>query len=243
MNKLLPILTVALCGTPALSAQTTDSFEAYSVGVGLAETIGVPLLNDTTVTGTGQGPGLVADGCTYSTTGATLQWNGDGWFGLTSRTLLANYPDLSLSYDVPTNSVSFTLAAFDGYGAAVSSVVIRSDNLQWSPIIDDHTYDGGSGMSLIIQGLCPGPMQLTLSGATPGGSVALAYGPLGSFTIPSGPCIGTVLGLSGPTLAGFFTADAAGGISLGFTPPAGLCGLSVQAVDMTTCLASQPIIL
>ncbi|MGB0954307.1 MAG: hypothetical protein ACPG31_13905, partial [Planctomycetota bacterium] len=269
MRSLLTLgLVAALLSTPA-SAQTTDDFELYVIGGGSAETIGVSALEDTTLTGTGQGPGLVNDGCTYNTTGTALQWNGVGWYGLGSKCINANYPDLTLSYDAPVTSVSFNLANFDGYGdtctinlydaggslvsstagisipdstpvpftwtgSGVTDVEIINDNLQWSPMIDDHTYTNG-GMALVIQGTCPGPMQLSLTGATPGGSVALAYGPLGTFTIPSGPCIGTVLDLGTPTLAGIFTADAAGALSFSFTAPAALCGLSVQGVDLTTC--------
>lgn len=74
-----------------------------------------------------------------------------------------------------------------------------------------------------------------LSGASPFGAVALAYGAPGDFTIPGGSCGGTVLDLASPTLAGLFGTDATGTLSLSFNAPAGLCGLSIQAVDLTTC--------
>lgn len=274
--KLLSTLLVgtALLTTTHLSAQTTENFEAYVIAAGAAETIGSASLEDTTITGTGQGPLLVADGCTYSTTGATMQWNGDGYYGLTSKTLLANYPDLTITYDDPVVAIDLMLAAFDGYGdtatinlynaggtlvsstvgfsipdstpmpfsyagTGISTMEIISDNLQWSPAIDDHVFTNGD-MSLIIQGLCPGPVQLSLTGATPGGDVAIAYGPLGTFTLPPGPCFGTVLDLNPPTLAGIFPADAAGNLSMSFTAPAFLCGLTIQAVDLTSCAVSNP---
>ncbi|PCJ54235.1 MAG: hypothetical protein COA70_06280 [Planctomycetota bacterium] len=108
-----------------------------------------------------------------------------------------------------------------------------------------HTYMlSPAGFTLSILGNCPGPMTISVSGATPNGSVALAYGNAGSWTIPNGPCTGTVLDLAGvPTLAGFFNADAAGTLTLAPNVPAGLCGRTLQAVDMTTCTVSNTVTL
>lgn len=108
-----------------------------------------------------------------------------------------------------------------------------------------HTYMLGTvGFTLSITGTCPGSMAISVSGASVNGSVALAYGNAGSWTIPNGPCAGTVLDLAGvPTLAGFFNADAVGTLILAPNVPAGLCGKTLQAVDMTTCTVSNPVIL
>lgn len=108
-----------------------------------------------------------------------------------------------------------------------------------------HTYMlPAGGFALSISGICPGPMTVSVSGATAGGSIALAYGNAGSWTIPNGPCAGTVLDLAGvPTLAGFFNADAAGTLTLAPNVPAGLCGRTLQAVDMTTCAVSNTVTL
>lgn len=105
-----------------------------------------------------------------------------------------------------------------------------------SPIIDNLLF---GGPDLEITGSCGGPRTLTVGNLQPLGPVAIAYGPAGNFTIPSGPCAGLNIAMATPTLAGIFTADAAGNFTVNFTPPSGLCGLRVQAVDMTTCQASQ----
>lgn len=120
-------------GTPQLPASTPgpqaqqggrqgtaslEAFETYVVGFGSATNISSNVLDDSTVTGSGQGPGLVLPGCTYSCNGTGLQWNGDTYYGLDTKTFLANSSDgtLSISYLVPQSSVKFNLMAFDGFG-------------------------------------------------------------------------------------------------------------------------------
>lgn len=109
----------------------------------------------------------------------------------------------------------------------------------------DYTFrtwtDGG--FSLSKSGTCPGPVQISVSGATTGGNVAFAYGPAGSFVLPPGPCAGTVLSISSPTLAAIVAADASGNIAISPTLPAGICGLTLQCVDMTTCTPSNTVVL
>jgi len=264
---------------PGTAPPVVDDFETYIVAVGNAEVIGSDMLDDLTITGTGQGPGLVADGCTYSAgAGGALQWNGDAWFGTTTKSFLSDTAStLTLFYDSPQGDISFDLDAYSGFadtatvsgydaggilvfsnppinlpggfpvnfaylGAAVSEVRIVGSAFSWSPIIDNHAYRGG-GLTLAINGPCPGPATVTLAGAAPFAGVAFANGPGGSFTIPGGPCAGTSLGISGPTLLGIFSADAAGSISLAVTLPAGFCGSTLQAVDISSCTASNAVVL
>ncbi|MDA0667676.1 MAG: hypothetical protein O3A50_07855 [Planctomycetota bacterium] len=107
-----------------------------------------------------------------------------------------------------------------------------------------HTYTGGAGgFTLSASGVCPGPIQISLSGASANGAVAFAYGPAGSFVIPSSACAGTSINIASPTLAGIFSADASGNFSVAPSLPAGLCGLTLQAVDMTTCGVSNAVVL
>lgn len=119
-----PLLSCALliAGATPLAAQTLDTFETYVVAFGGAELTGSTSMDDTTVTGTGQGPSLVADGCTYSSFPSTndLQWNGDTYYGLNTKTLLSNSNTLKLVYDNPVSSLSFTMQSFDGFGESVT---------------------------------------------------------------------------------------------------------------------------
>lgn len=101
---------------------------------------------------------------------------------------------------------------------------------------------------LTKSGTCPGPMNLTVTGATPGRPVAIFYGIPGSYTNPNPPCAGLVLNLMGtpgttPRLATVQIANGVGTISVNFVAPAGLCGRTFQAVDVFTCTTSNTIIL
>lgn len=124
--------------------------------------------------------------------------------------------------------------------ADIKSIVIEG-TLQWSPMLDNHVFEGGFGLS--VSGSCPGVMTASVSKATAGGQVALIYSfGIGGFVIPTGqPCAGTVLGLSsaGITLATTLTADASGNASFPANVPGGACGrVFVQALDVTTCTTS-----
>lgn len=102
---------------------------------------------------------------------------------------------------------------------------------------------GVIGPSLSMSGTCPGIVTLTISNATFNSAVAIVYGPAGVFLKPTPPCQGLTLGVSPPSLGAVRTADAAGVAVLNFNAPPGACGRSVQAVDVTTCTASNVIVL
>lgn len=107
--------------------------------------------------------------------------------------------------------------------------------------IDNATY-GGGGVSLVYSGPCPGPVSASVSGATAGGTVGLVFASCpGNFTIGSGVCAGTQLGLCSTNLqlVQTGTADASGNITFSGPAPAVACGAYIQAVDVTTCGTSN----
>jgi hypothetical protein len=101
-------------GGPAV----VEDFEAYLIAAGSAENTGSSVIFDGTITGTGQGPGLVLPGCSYyCDASGQIQWNGDAYFGLSTKKILANSSDQRLGiryYDLQA-SVSLNLHSFDGY--------------------------------------------------------------------------------------------------------------------------------
>ena len=100
------------------------------------------------------------------------------------------------------------------------------------------TYDEG-GPTLAVEGRCPGPVSITGTGYTPGGSVAVLHGTgPGSTRIPAGPCAGTVSGLAGLRYLMSVPVDRSGEVSLMPTAPDGACGRSLQLLDLSTCLLS-----
>lgn len=101
-----------------LPPAVVEDFEAYLIAPGSAELTGSQVIFEGTITGTGQGPGLVLPGCSYYCDSAgQLQWNGDSYFGLASKKILATTPtqQLGIRYYVPQPSVSLNLHAFDGF--------------------------------------------------------------------------------------------------------------------------------
>jgi len=92
-----------------------------------------------------------------------------------------------------------------------------------------------------VGGSCPGTIEVTISDATPGGGLAIltAEG-AGSGVVPGGPCEGAALDISGDIrLRGRPTADASGRYRVTPDVSGGACGLSVQALDLTTCEVSD----
>lgn len=90
---------------------------------------------------------------------------------------------------------------------------------------------------LTIDGSCPGPQTVEVTGMTPGGSAGIiASNSLGSDPMMGGPCASGMTDLAGPM---FVTTvyDLDGDGEYNFTPtmPSGACGRYIQFVDLTTC--------
>lgn len=113
----------------------------------------------------------------------------------------------------------------------------------WRIGFNTYMLTGPSGPQLAKSGTCPGPVTLSVSNATPNATVALVHGPAGSWTKPSGTCAGLTLAIGAPTLGGFLPMNGSGAGALSFNAPPAACGRTVQAVDIPTCTASNPIVL
>jgi hypothetical protein len=100
-----------------------------------------------------------------------------------------------------------------------------------------------TGPAITMAGACPGPVSLTVSNATPLGSVAILCGSSGIFVRTSPPCAGLMLAVVLPFQAFIRNADAGGAATLNFTAPPGVCGRSVQAVDVASCTATDVLVL
>jgi len=92
-------------------------------------------------------------------------------------------------------------------------------------------------------GTCPGLVTLSSANGTPNRPSAVLYGNAGSFTKPSGACAGLTLGISQPTLAVMLNNNAQGAASVSFNTSPAFCGKTVQFVDVTSCTASNAVIL
>lgn len=100
-----------------LAGSTADDFESFNIGVSDAVNLDVSVLDSTTVAN-GQGPGLVKPGATYTdTSGVHLQWNGDQYFGLNTKTILSNGGGtIRIDYAGFTQAVGLDAKVYNGYG-------------------------------------------------------------------------------------------------------------------------------
>jgi hypothetical protein len=156
----------------------------------------------------------------------------DAGFGWLQNTLdLSAYSDITRGRFYLMFAQTDNFAFNGGDGIAVDDLALQSG--------------GAAGPNLARSGSCPGAITLSLSNCTPGGGVAMLFGPSGSFTQsnPNLPCLGLTVGISAPTLAGVLTANANGDASVSFNAPGAFCGLTVQGVNMADCTATNVVIL
>ncbi|MCC6906562.1 MAG: hypothetical protein IT430_01350 [Phycisphaerales bacterium] len=95
-----------------------------------------------------------------------------------------------------------------------------------------------SALRLRIGGECPGSQSLEVVGATPNGIIAILIGfQTGSYTLPGGPCEGTMLGIGpqAPRVVAIRRADANGRLTLTGSVGTAACGKYLQAIDGATC--------
>jgi hypothetical protein len=98
--------------------------------------------------------------------------------------------------------------------------------------------------SISIDGDCPGPADIEITGVTPGASVVLLIGTrgLGSDAIPGGPCRDLTSGLAGiskgPVLR---DADRDGVITVSTELRPGWCDAALQVVEPDTCALSDAV--
>jgi hypothetical protein len=92
------------------------------------------------------------------------------------------------------------------------------------------------GSTLDISGACPGPMDISAAGLTPGGTAAVLTGSrLGGDIIPGGPCPGVVSDLGGLRFVTTVPIGLRGEVMASPTISAGLCSSYAQFLDVTTC--------
>ena len=125
--------------------------------------------------------------------------------------------------------------AVDG-NAVVAGALGNSEVNQLAGAV--HTYL--LGPELFTLGDCPGSTTIGLAGGTPNELAGLiwALAP-GTFPVPGGVCAGLELGLDQPNVLNALPADEDGEVRFDITAPGGICGLSIQAVDLATCEASN----
>lgn len=137
----------------------------------------------------------------------------------------------------PSISALGTEIAFNSY----SNNLVPGDN---NGNLDVFVHDlGVRSPEMSHVGLCPGDGELAIARATPAGVVAILQGIAGSYVKPGGPCAGVIVGISNPAIWAIVPMNGVGSGSIRFYALPGLCGRTFQAVDLTTCLPGNPLVL
>ena len=113
--------------------------------------------------------------------------------------------------------------------------------LRFDGACDSGSFEFGSQlMPLVIDGICPGEMTVSVFGASPDGPVVIVSSDTeGAFVKPLPPCSGILLGLEQPSLVTTVSADGNGEILLTPEIRGPMCDLYLQVVDRTTCSDQQ----
>ncbi|MFT4623473.1 MAG: hypothetical protein ACI8PZ_002129 [Myxococcota bacterium] len=94
-----------------------------------------------------------------------------------------------------------------------------------------------NAQSLDMTGDCPGAVDISASGLTPGGAAVFLLGAVGegSDVIGVGSCAGTATGLAGMRFGARVIADGAGNAAFSPSIPDGRCDTPVQVLDVSSC--------
>lgn len=118
-----------------LGTASIESFEGPVIASGAYILVYSDVLDETSVASDGQGPGLLLEGCSYTSVGGQFEWHGIDLLGQPSQTVLG-WPSqtVTINYDYPQTSVGITLnalgvasdvatvTAYDSLGNVVDSV-------------------------------------------------------------------------------------------------------------------------
>jgi hypothetical protein len=117
--------------TALFDGGTPEDFESFEVADASANILFVNTLNATTVA-LQQGPELVVNGVTFIAETAPLQWNGHNWYGLQTRTFLAesflNENALTVDFTEFVQGFGVDLLAFQGFPRVATVEVFAADD-------------------------------------------------------------------------------------------------------------------
>jgi len=124
------------------------------------------------------------------------------------------------------------------FSSDASNLVVGDTNSRTDVFVHDRFAP-----SLTKLGTCPGNVSLVVSGGSIGGNVWLVYGAAGFFIQPNPPCQGIELGIAQPNLGKVLVTQANGTARFTHFIPSGAVGITVQAVDIASCTATNTIVL
>ena len=124
--------------------QILEDFESFDIGYGEAVNLDVFFLDSVTIAN-GQGPGLVEPGAAYyDPSEVKLQWNGDLYYEIPSKTLCSNGNDgeIHILYDTAVYAMGIDLLGYIGYGDSGVFEVYDANNSLIGSATFQHMYGG-----------------------------------------------------------------------------------------------------
>jgi hypothetical protein len=105
-----------------------EPFEAFNVSNGTSAPLFSTTLDAGTVTN-GQGPGLIVGGVTIADLSG-LQWNGDNFLGLSSKSVSGEMTsrDLSIDFTRATTAFGVDLETYQGFPTTITATVFATDD-------------------------------------------------------------------------------------------------------------------
>jgi len=158
-------------------------------------------------------------------------------FGVNGKLAAVKASDGSVFWELPITGRSAGAAgpvAFSQDGQTVYAPIteISGVNKLWAVSVGASS----TGPSLTLTGSCPGPVTITATGLTPGGSVQIWSGKnAGSTTVNTGNCTGTQLDIAKARVLSTRKADANGTVTLTRDFKDANCGRLFQVLDLATC--------
>lgn len=137
------------------------------------------------------------------------------------------------NYVAPTATMKLRFTATDNPNDSVTEAGIDA--------VEIFKIDCGGGYTLNVTGSCPGSVNVAWSGAQPSVQQGIVFGNnLGTTIIPTGPCQGTSLGISGSVQLIQTISTGNGGGSINGNANQGACGHYLQLVQAGSCQTSNP---
>lgn len=104
----------------------TEDFEAFSIANGTSNSSG-PMLLDASTVFDGQGPGLVIPGFSLATTTASLQWDGQAYYGLPSKAVTPNGAPGVIDFSPAVTAFGVDFLEYSGYPETTTVTVYGPD--------------------------------------------------------------------------------------------------------------------
>jgi hypothetical protein len=159
---------------------------------------------------------------------------------------IADYTvDMDRSETVGLTGGEFNELRVGAYGSAIArdSAWSRGDERARQAIKVDNVRIGSINLGpiLSLSSTCPGTMTAQIINASPRSTIALIFALRnGQFTIPNGPCTGTILPITGHVqLITTKQTDQQGRATITGNVPPNACGKRLVIVDAATCLVSN----